>query len=273
MTNRSNAELLDLSGESAIVTGGAQGIGEAISVRLANAGASVMVADIDLEAAERTVDEIRASGGKAQAVKADASNRDDVKAMIRSAVDAFGGIDVLVNNAGVFILSPVQQTTADIVNKTFDINLKGAFFCSQLAAEEMIKRERGGKIVNISSAEAMRPTRGLAHYDASKGGVISLTQAMALEYARYKIRINSIAPAGIITPGVRKMTQAGVDVSGKTEDELMSRRAKRMACGGMATGYAIFLLTAHPAVIGIVLVGLVMAGCALYIATRPTAQN
>ncbi|MCX6000594.1 MAG: SDR family NAD(P)-dependent oxidoreductase [Chloroflexi bacterium] len=198
-------QLLDLSGRSAIVTGGAAGIGQAISVRLAEAGARVIVADIDLAGGQKTVDAIRLGGGKAEAVRADVRSRKDAVEVVKAALDAFGGLDILVNNAAVYPFSLVMKISEETWDRTIDTNLKGLFFYSQAAAEVMIKAGRGGRIVNLASIDALRPTRGTAHYDASKGGVLMLTKAMALELAAHNILVNAIAPGAVATPGNQVM--------------------------------------------------------------------
>ena len=197
------AQLLDLKGKSAIVTGGAMGIGQAIVSRLAEAGASVMVADIDLETASKTAEQITARGGKAQAIIADARSATDARKVAQATVDAFGSLDILVNNAGIYPLSPFQDTTEELWNRTMDVNLKGTFLYSQAAAEQMVKSGRGGKIVNIASIDGLHPMGNVAHYNASKGGVIMLTKALALELAPHKILVNAVAPGSIVTPGTK----------------------------------------------------------------------
>jgi len=197
------AELFDLSGKAAVVTGGAMGIGQAISFRLAEAGASVMIADLDMEAAEKTAEEIKAKGGKAQAIRADASSTADAKKVAQATVKAFGSYDILVNNAGIYPLAPVMEVDEGLWDKVLDVNLKGPFLYSQAAAGEMIKAGHGGKIVNIASIDGLHPNGQATHYNASKGGVIMLTKALALELAPHKILVNSVAPGSIRTPGTK----------------------------------------------------------------------
>ena len=201
-------KLLDLTGQAAIVTGGAKGIGQGIARRLAEAGASVLVADMDEATARTTAQEIVASGGKAQALRADVSDGDSVRGMVEAAVAAFGRLDILVNNAGIFPFSPALQTTEELWDRVLGVNLKGVFLCSQAAARQMASQGPGGRIVNIASIDALHPTGNLAHYDASKGGVVMLTKALALEFAAVGIRVNAIAPGGIQTPGSQAATAA-----------------------------------------------------------------
>lgn len=198
-------KLLDLSGKTAIVTG-AVGIGYGIINRLAEAGANVMVAARNREELDKTVAELTGKGYKVKSVKTDVSIEADVKNMVEMTVKEFGGVDILVNNAGIFPQIPVHKMTLDDFEKVLSINLKGVFLCSKYTSEEMVKQGRGGKIVNITSIDALHPSMvGLAHYDASKHGVWGFTKNLALELAPHKIWVNAVAPGGITTPGVQKM--------------------------------------------------------------------
>ena len=199
--NPSIAQLFDLTGKAAIVTGGAMGIGQGIALRLAEAGAGVLITDINLEAANNTVNQIRSKGGKAEAIKADASSVADAKRTVQETVRAFGRLDIIVNNAGIYPFAPALQMTEELWDKVLDINLKGLFFYSQAAAQEMMNEGHGGKIINIASIDALHPTGNLVHYDASKGGVVMVTKALALELGPHNIMVNAIAPGGIQTPG------------------------------------------------------------------------
>ena len=204
MENPAISELLNLKGKTAIVTGSGMGIGEGIALRLGEAGADVLVTDINMEAAELTVEKIRNAGGNANAVYADSSSVEDGKKVIRAAVDAFGSLDILVNNAGQYFMKSALAVTEEMWDNLMDINLKGLFFFSQAAAQEMIKTGNGGRIINIASKASFHPTAKMAPYDASKGGVAMLTRTMALELASHNILVNAIAPGGIVTPGAHK---------------------------------------------------------------------
>jgi len=203
--NRTIKELFDLSGKTAMVTGGAMGIGKGIALRLAEAGANVVIGDINMEVAGGTVKEIEAAGGRAKAVKADTSVIADAPKTVQSVIDAFGDIDILVNNAGIYRFMPALNMTEEMWQKTMSINLTGVFFLAKAAANAMIKAGHGGKIVNVASIDAFRPTGNLAHYDASKGGVVMMTKALAQELAKYGINVNAVAPGGINTPGAARM--------------------------------------------------------------------
>jgi NAD(P)-dependent dehydrogenase (short-subunit alcohol dehydrogenase family) len=194
-------ELFDLSGKVAIVTGAAMGIGKGIALRLAEAGACVIISDINLEAARETVAEIKAAGYKAKEVQSDTSKVADAEKTVKEAKSAFGDLHILVNNAGIFPMVPAIDMTEAVWDKTIDINLKGVMFFSQAAARAMIDKGHGGKIANIASVDAFHPTGNLAEYDASKGGMVMLTKALAKEWASKGINVNAIAPGAIQTPG------------------------------------------------------------------------
>ena len=182
MISQRIVQLFDLTGKAAIVTGGAMGLGQAIALRLAQAGASVMITDINIEAARQVVAEIKGSGGTAMATYADAASISDARKAVKTIVKEFGRLDILVNNAGIFSFTPALQMSEETWDRTLNINLKGMFFYSQVAAQHMIKAGHGGKIVNMASMDGLHPTRvELSHYNASKGGVITLTKALARE--------------------------------------------------------------------------------------------
>src|SRR3989344_7106112 len=226
--------LLNLSGKTVVVTGGAKGIGLGIALRLAEAGANVVIANRSLEDAEKAVGEVSKNGWHAKAVKADVSNEEDVKNMVKVAVQTFGEIHILVNNAGIFPSIPVSKMTLDDFKMVIDTNLLGVFLCTKYVSDEMIRQAKGGKIINITSIDALHPSMiGLAHYDASKHGVWGFTKNVALELAQHKIWVNAIAPGGIITPGVQKLQKAmptpeGVDMKNLMESFLAKIPMHRM---------------------------------------------
>jgi NAD(P)-dependent dehydrogenase (short-subunit alcohol dehydrogenase family) len=185
---------MDLSGSVALVTGAQQGIGRAAAAALAKAGADVAINYLDNEDdAHATMEACRRHGRKATLVQGDVSRRADAERMVDECVAAFGRIDILVNNAGVFPRVKVVDMTDDEWDYLIDINLKGGFLCAQAAARKMIATGQGGAIVNLSSG-ALRGVKLGVHYSASKGGVVSMTRAMALELAPHGIRVNAVAP-------------------------------------------------------------------------------
>ena len=189
-----------VDGKVAIVTGGAQGMGRAISLRLAQEGASVVVADIQQQGAQKVADEIKRADGKAVAVVADVRSQEQVQQMVDTAVREFGGLDILVNNAGVGKIIPFFETTEKDWNFMFDINCKGLLWCSQAAARVMIDQGRGGKIINLASQAGRRGEALVLAYCASKACVISMTQSMALALAPHNINVNAVAPDIVDTP-------------------------------------------------------------------------
>lgn len=189
-----------LQGKVAIVTGGAQGMGRAISMRFAAEGARVVVADLNLEGAEGTVQEIEGSGGESAAVAVDVRDQAQVQEMVGTVVERFGGLDILVNNAGVGKIIPFFETTEADWDFIFDINCKGLLWCSQAAARQMIAQGRGGKIINLASQAGRRGEALVLAYCASKACVISMTQSTALALAPHKINVNAIAPGIVDTP-------------------------------------------------------------------------
>ncbi len=201
------AELLNLNGKSAIVTGGAKGIGQGIAQRLAESGANVLVADMDFEAAQETAKQLSGAGYTASAHKVDVSDEAQVKAMVAVCKEQFGSLDILVNNAGIYPPVPIAQMDVEQFDKVIRTNLRSAFLATKYAAEIM-KVQGGGKIINVTSIDALHPSMvGLAHYDASKHGMWGFTKNAALELAEHNIWVNAIAPGGIATPGVAAMSQ------------------------------------------------------------------
>ena len=196
-------ELVDLSGKTAIVTGGAMGIGAGIVARLHEAGAAILIADLDLDTGLALAEQLNGvRAGSALAVQTDVSRRAETDAMVAAAVERFGGLDILVNNAGVYPFAPFLEIDAELFEHVLRVNLFGVFSATQAAARQMIAQGRGGKIINVSSIDALHPSMvGLAHYDASKHGVWGLTKNVALELAEHGIAVNAIAPGAIATPG------------------------------------------------------------------------
>jgi D-sorbitol dehydrogenase (acceptor) len=189
-----------LNGKVALVTGGAQGMGRAISLRYAQEGAKVIVGDLNAEGAEKVAQEIKASGGQAAGVGVDVRDEAQAQRMVDTAVERFGGVDILVNNAGVIKIIPFLETTNADWDFMFDVNCKGLLWTSQAAARQMIEQRRGGKIVNLASQAGRRGEALVLAYCASKACVISMTQSMALALAPHKINVNGIAPGIVDTP-------------------------------------------------------------------------
>jgi 3-oxoacyl-[acyl-carrier protein] reductase len=211
------ADLADLTGQTALVTGAQQGIGKAIAIALAREGANVVINYFDDKAAADAVAaSVLAAGGKALVVAGDVSAAGVPGALVDAAVGAFGKIDILVNNAGVF----PRVAFLDMTEKDWDfvhsINLKASFFCAQAAARAMVAAGTQGAIINLASSAVFGASPHGVHYSASKGGVVSMTRAMAMELASWKIRVNAIAPG---------LTDTAQPRYGMTEEELVAKAA------------------------------------------------
>jgi acetoin reductase-like protein len=191
---------MKLEGKVAAVTGAGSGMGKAIALAYAREGAKVVVADLNLDAAQAVADEITAAGGAASATQTDVRDQTQAQAMVDAAVERFGGLDILVNNAGVGRIIPFLETTNEDWDFMFDVNCKGVLWCSQAAARQMIAQGRGGKIINLASQAGRRGEALVLAYCASKACVISMTQSMALALAEHKINVNGIAPGIVDTP-------------------------------------------------------------------------
>ena len=192
--------LFDLQGSVALVTGGGQGLGRAISEGLAAYGAVVSVVDIDPGAAKRIADAISRQGGQASAVQCDVSRQDQAEAAVNQTLASFGKIDILVANAGIGDRSPAETMTIEQWDRVIGINLRGVWLFDQAVGKHMLER-RHGSIINMASiAGQVGLTTGNANYAASKGGVIALTRTLAIEWAARGVRVNAIAPTHFKTP-------------------------------------------------------------------------
>jgi len=177
-------DLLRLAGKTAIVTGGAVGIGYGIAYRLAEAGANVVVADLDGDAAEDAAKNLKEAGFEATATRTNVAEERDVERMVATSAELYGDIDILVNNAGVYPNILVMNMETDDFTGVLNVNLLGVFLCTRFVAKHMIERNHGGRTINITSIDALHPSSaGLAHYDASKHGVWGFTKNIALELA------------------------------------------------------------------------------------------
>lgn len=200
VTDHSIQDLISLKGRTAVVTGAAWGLGKATARRLAECGARVLIADIDLDAATQTAAELAQTGADARAVAMDASNIEQITEVVDFADRELGGIDVWVNNAGIASNTPLLDLTDDEWERVIAINLRGAFVGAREAARRMIARGKGGTIVNVASLAGVRGiAAGQAAYVGSKHGVVGLTKQMSIELAPHGIRVMAIAPGVCLT--------------------------------------------------------------------------
>jgi len=191
---------MKLEGKKAIVTGGGTGMGKAIALEFANAGADVAVCSRNLGNLEKVRAEITAIGRRSLAISADVCIKEQVDNMAKKVIDEFGRVDILVNNSGINRPTPILDLTEDIWDLLLDTNLKGVFLCTQAVARYMVK-QKYGKIINISSTAALGANEpGQAAYAASKIGVNAFTKACAREFGPYGINVNAIAPGRVLTP-------------------------------------------------------------------------
>ena len=198
---------MDLKEKVVIITGARRGMGKSHVLVLAKAGAKVVVSDISEEDCQKVVEEIEKGKGEALAVKCDVTKKEEVDNLVKKTIERFGRVDILVNNAGICQFKPFLELTEGEWDRTLNINLKGYFLCAQTVAKEMVK-QKSGVIVNIASVASGQVGIGfptLAHYCASKGGIIAMTEVLAVELAPFGIRVNAIAPGMIETPMIDPM--------------------------------------------------------------------
>ena len=185
-----------------VITGAGAGIGQATAEAFSREGAAIVVVDMNADRGEQTAQAIRDRNGRAIAVQADVSRAADAERIAAEAVRAFGGIDVLVNNAGIQTYGSVVDTEEEVWDRTLNVNLKSVYLVSKYCLPEIAKRG-GGAVVNMASVQGFASQRRVAAYAASKGGIISLTRTMALDHAPDNIRVNCVCPGSVDTPMLR----------------------------------------------------------------------
>ncbi len=195
-----------MTGQVAVVTGAGRGIGKAIAEKLASKGAKIVVADLNVQDAEEVAKELSEKGTEARAVAVDVSSSESVKAMFEEVVKGFGGVDILINNAGITRDSLVLRMKEEDWDAVLNVNLKSVFLCSKEAIRLMAKK-RYGRIVNIASVVAFMGNPGQANYSASKAGIVGLTKTLAREYASRGITVNAVAPGFIQTAMTEKLPE------------------------------------------------------------------
>jgi NAD(P)-dependent dehydrogenase (short-subunit alcohol dehydrogenase family) len=232
---------MKLEGKVAIITGAAQGIGAALAVGFAKEGANLVIADI-LDG-KKAVTEVEKAGSEAIFVKTDVTRQEECDAMARAAVERFGTIDILVNNAAIFgdiVMKPFTDVTDEEWDRLMAVNVKGPFHCCKAVFPYM--KEKGGKIINMSSASFMEGVPFMPHYVASKGAIMAFTRGMARELGDYKINVNSIAPGFTHSAGGDRFDRSkAVPVPPLEEIQLNQRCIKRAAVPDDLVGTAVFL--------------------------------
>jgi NAD(P)-dependent dehydrogenase (short-subunit alcohol dehydrogenase family) len=221
----------EFSGKVAIVAGGASGIGRAAAWKLATEEASVVVCGDREDQIEEAVAELRDEGLEASGTRANVTSSIEMEELVGFAAETYGGVDVLVNSAGVQRYGTVVETEEELWDEVLDVNLKGIYLASKHAIPEMRKR-RGGAIVNLSSVQAFASQKGVAAYTASTGGINALTRAMALHHAEENIRVNAVCPASVDTPMLR--WSAGLFRGDKSVEKLMEDWGKMHPMGRVA---------------------------------------
>ena len=197
-----------VKGKNVLVTGGSSGIGQAIAVRFAEHGANVAINylttpdeahDTD-EQVRACVHRVRQEGVRDVLVQADVANEDDVVRMVGMAAEELGGLDILINNAGIQISRPSEELSSAHFDKVIAVNLRGSFLCAREAIKQFLAEDKGGSIINVSSVHQLIPKPDYLGYSCSKGGMMNLTRTLALEYAERGIRVNGIGPGATVTP-------------------------------------------------------------------------
>jgi len=240
-----SAALPGLEGKNVLVTGGSSGIGQAIAVRFAEYGANVAINYLTTPDEGRYTEEqvhacahrVRQEGVRDVLVQGDVSKEDDVVRMVGEAASELGGLDVLINNAGIQISKPSDQLTSAEFDKVLAVNLRGSFLCAREAIKQFLAEERGGSIINVSSVHQLIPKPDYLGYSCSKGGMMNLTRTLALEYAARDIRVNGIGPGATITP----INSAWIDDPVKKEQVESHIPMRRAGTADEMGGVACFL--------------------------------
>lgn len=223
-----------LAGRVALVTGGGQGIGRAIALRLAQEGADVAVNDLSLDAAAPVADEARRLGGRSLPLAGDVSDEGAVEEMVATCLRTFGHLDILVNNAGIGPIHLLLDCSTEEFDRVFAVNVRGVFLCARAAARAMV-RQRYGRILNAASVCGLRASPYFVPYCASKAAVIALTQGLAHELAPYGITVNAYCPGIIDTAMTAHTNRAVGEFLGLSPEEMLQKRLERVPLGRMGT--------------------------------------
>lgn len=240
---------IDLKNKVAIVTGAARGIGRAIALHLAKERANAVLADINIEGAVKVAEEIKTLGCQSLPIKVDVVNENQVNQMVQATLNKFKKIDILVNNAGAVIVKPIIELTEKEWNTVIDVNLKGTFLCSKVIAKVMIK-QKGGKIINISSTAGKSGNVFFVSYNAAKAGILGFTRGLAKELAPYKINVNAVCP-GIV--GTKMWDYVDEEIGKRTnlpKGEVLKNHVKGIPLGRIETpedvaGVVVFLASTN----------------------------
>ena len=216
-------EIFSLKGRTAIVTGGSKGLGEAIALSMADAGANLVLTGRDEASLSKVAEAVKAKGAKCLPMKIDVLKTADIKEMTDKTLAEFGKIDILVNNAGINVVKPLLKITEEDWDRVLDTNLKGYFFCAQAVAPYMIE-QKSGCIINNASIFGRTGFMNLSPYIASKGGVVQLTKAMAVEWARFNVRTVCIAPSYIVTEMAKRDIEANPQILEQNLKKIPMRR-------------------------------------------------
>lgn len=198
IANIDHPDRFDLSGKVALVTGATRGIGRGLALALAEKGADLIITSRNQTECEATATAVRALGRRALAKRSDVGDRQSVEELARAAQEQFGRVDILVNNAGVAFRKPAEELTEEDWDRVIDVDLKGVFLCSLVFGKRMIAQE-SGKIINVASMLGLVADEELLPYCVAKGGVIQLTRALALEWAKYNVQVNALCPGYVMT--------------------------------------------------------------------------
>jgi acetoin reductase-like protein len=220
------------AGKTVIVTGGAKGIGRGIVERFVRDGANVVIGDVDMDSAREVVE---ATNGKAVAIHADVTDESSIDNLVAQAVQHFGEVNIMVNNAGIIFVSPLVEAKLEDWRRILDINVIGIFLGCKAGARQLIAQGKGGVIINASSGGGRHGVPNFAHYCATKAAVIMLSQSLALELAAHKIRVNCYTPGHIQTPLWDSIADGFSALSGKTREETIEMFRQSVPWGRFGT--------------------------------------
>ncbi|MEE3229341.1 MAG: glucose 1-dehydrogenase [Chloroflexota bacterium] len=221
---------MQLENKVAIITGAASGMGKAMAKGYAKEGASVVIADLDADAATAVAESINSDGGHAIAIKYDVTDIQQSRDLVDSTVDKYGQLDILVNNAGVVVVSPIEDATPEDWDLIFDVNAKGLFFLSQIACVPM-RKQSSGKIINMASGAGRTGDAYAAAYSASKATVMSITRCFAMAMGAYNVNVNGIAPGLVRTPFWDKLDDEFVKIGDKSPGDTWRELSKLVVLG------------------------------------------